>query len=468
MAGTGREERQLTMQTDAPFEWLTNFRSLRHLVLPSRVAYGNSSSEESNDDDHHHHNCHDVEQLSLNALHVGCGTSAVGESLACLRETTKDGIGTYRYGCVINVDNDIVALNRMQRRWEDRRRPIITDEQNPEGELVGQKMEWKCLDFDNDESCRSVMDDVYRRILTQSMHSTTITSDETALFHDEQLGGCFDLVLDKSTLDCLLCAETEIVARFLCEVYRALKIPCNTDHHRLGGIYVLVTFHPAEFIMKLLNNLPGADWTVEYEVIQREIEDIKLVNTVCSIENLVDDKSNNTIQTTSTENVSSSSSAWQSSGTFEPNENYRRTITVFTCRRDSPVKSKKEDEGIMSSLQPSFMLNMEQVRMHIERTCDDWYKATNPMVTSEREANIRKAFVNETVLQLNDDNEEVTIDLKTCYHILFTEAEKEHLDYDHFLEDWDAYCNEKCSDIESIRREGMTVEIALEFLEEMQ
>lgn len=456
------------MQTDAPFEWLTNFRSLRHLVLPSRVAYGNSSSEESNDD--HHHNCHDFEQLSLNALHVGCGTSAVGESLACLREPTKDGIGTYRYGYVINVDNDIVALNKMQRRWEDRRRPIITDEQNQDGELVGQKMEWKCLDFDNDESCRSVMDDVYRRILTQSMHSTTITSDETALFHDEQLGGCFDLVLDKSTLDCLLCSETEIVARLLCEVYRALKIPCNntaSNYHRLGGVYVLVTFHPAEFIMKLLNNLPGADWTVEYEVIQREIEDIKLVNTVCSIENLVDDKSNNTIQTTSTENVSSSSSAWQSSGTFEPNENYRRTITVFTCRRDSPVKGKKEDEG-MSSLQPSFMLNMEQVRMHIERTCDDWYKATNPMVTSEREAKIRKAFVNKTVLQLNDDNEEVIIDLSTCYHILFTEAEKEHLDYDHFLEDWDAYCNEKCSDIESIRREGMTVEIALEFLEEMQ
>lgn len=445
------------MQTDAPFEWLTNFRSLRHIVLPSRVAYGNSSSEESNNN--HHHNGHDVEQLSLNALHVGCGTSAVGESLACLREQTHNGLGAHRYGYVLNVDNDLCALNKMQRRWEDRR--PMSDEQNPEGELVGQ-MEWKCLDFDNDESCRFVMDDVYRRILIQS---TTITSDETACNNDEQLGGCFDLVLDKSTLDCLLCAETEIAARFLCEVYRALKISCNTvsNHHRLGGVYILVTFHPAEFIMKLLNDLPGTDWTVEYEVIKREIEDIKVVNKVCSIENLNDDKSKNTTQN----KASSSSSAWQSSGTFEPDDNYRRTITVFTCRRDSPVKSKN-DEG-MSSLKPSFMLDMEQVRVHIERTCDDWYQATNPMVTSEREANIRKTFVNKTVLQLNDDDiEEVILDLKTCYHILFTEAEKEHLDYVNFLEDWDAYCHDKNCDIEPMQREGMTVGIALDFLKEMQ
>jgi hypothetical protein len=220
--------------------------------------------------------------------------------------------------------------------------------------------------------------------------------------------------------------------------------------------------------MKLLNDLPGADWTVEYEVIKREIEEIKLVNTVCSIENLEDDKSNNTTQTFTVNKASaSSSSAWQSSGTFEPNENYRRTITVFTCRRDSPVKSKK-DEGMSSLLQPSYMLDMEQVRMHIEQTCDDWYKATNPMVTNERVVNIRTAFVNETVLKLHDDTNEVILDLKTCYHILFTDSEKEHLDYDHFLEDWDAYYNDKYSDNESIRCEGMTVEIALDFLKEMQ
>jgi hypothetical protein len=456
----GRQHPADWMQTDAPFEWLTNFRSLRHLVLPSRVAYGNSSSKKESNTNNGH-----VEQLSLNALHVGCGTSAVGESLACLRESTHDGLGAAnRYGYVLNVDNDICALNMMQRRWEDRQ--LLNDEQNQEGELVG-RMEWKCLDFDNDESCRSVMDDVYRRILTQS---TTTTVDQIAC-NDEQLGGCFDLVLDKSTLDCLLCAETEIVARFFCEVYRALKPSCNTvssNHHRLGGVYILVTFHPAEFIMKLLNDLPGADWTVEYEVIKREIEEIKLVNTVCSIENLEDDKSNNTTQTfTENKASASSSSAWQSSGTFEPNENYRRTITVFTCRRDSPVKSKK-DEGMSSLLQPSYMLDMEQVRMHIEQTCDDWYKATNPMVTNERVVNIRTAFVNETVLKLHDDTNEVILDLKTCYHILFTDSEKEHLDYDHFLEDWDAYYNDKYSDNESIRCEGMTVEIALDFLKEMQ
>ena len=54
-------------------------------------------------------------------------------------------------------------------------------------------------------------------------------------------GGCFDLVLDKSTLDCLLCAETSVVAQFLCEVYRALRIPtsdfseCNSSGRNIAS-----------------------------------------------------------------------------------------------------------------------------------------------------------------------------------------------------------------------------------------
>ena len=112
---------------DAPFEWLTNFRSLRHLLLPSRVAFGrtppppslsssSSSSpsqnnrdddarpEESNDDDDDDRSrCPESSSSassssptrrssvssSLNALHVGCGTSTAGESLLRLREERR-------------------------------------------------------------------------------------------------------------------------------------------------------------------------------------------------------------------------------------------------------------------------------------------------------------------------------------------------------------------------------------------
>jgi hypothetical protein len=462
--------------TEAPFEWLTNFRSLRHLVLPSRVAFGHSSSSSSPSKNHDDAKSFERRpttelQLSLNALHVGCGTSAVGESLLCLRERMSSR-GVLRYGNVINVDNDMRALEKMQRRWEGRQTYRENDctgasasDRNDGG--MG-NMEWKCLDFNSDESCMSAMEGVYRRL----MRHTAATCDEP--------GGCFDLVLDKSTLDCLLCAETTVVARFLCQVYRALRVPPPppsnssrdigaSSEYSWGGVYVLVSFHPAEFVENLLKRLPGADWHVEHEVIQREVEDITLENGVRAVDE-VDHHSNNSTEKVTT---SPSSSAW-SSGTFQPDENYRRTVNVFTCRRCCAQSTKDE-----ASLLPAYILDREQVRMHIERTCDEWYQATNPMVTSEREEQLRVAFSCATASKMNmtDDvrggdyaelsRADVTLDLKTCYDIIFTEAEKEHLAYEHFLEDWCAYCCRGEGD-DSIHQNGMTVAIALDFLKEMQ
>ena len=281
---------------DAPFEWLTNFRSLRHLVLPSRVAFGrppssrpsrnlNGARPESND-------YYDRRPDPLNALHVGCGTSAAGESLLRLRERAggRRGGALLRYGNVVNVDNDARALDGMRRRWEGRRRTedrtgaSSGGEEDDDDAGMGE-MEWVCLDFGSDESCRSAMDGVYRRLARR----VTVTGAT----RDELPGGCFDLVLDKSTLDCLLCAETTVVARFLCEVYRALGVPTcppplNSDRDvggassecTRGGVYVLVSFHPAEFVEKLLKRLPGANWHVEHEIVRREVEDLTLENGV--------------------------------------------------------------------------------------------------------------------------------------------------------------------------------------------
>jgi hypothetical protein len=255
-------------------------------------------------------------------------------------------------------------------------------------------------------------------------------------------------------------------------------------------VYVLVSFHPAEFVEKLLKRLPGADWHVEHEVVRREVEDVTSLenNGLYEVDEVDHHESNDTATSTeekATTSSASSSSAW-SSGTFQPDENYRRTVNVFTCRRCITESTIEEGEG-SSVVLPAYILDLEQVRMHIERTCDEWYQVTNPMVTREREDQLRAAFScaaaasKKMNVACDDDRggddgaellsrgaDDVELDLKTCYDIIFTEAEKEHLVYEHFLEDWCAYCGRWDDGNESIHNEGMTVATALDFLIEMQ
>ncbi|KAL3809594.1 hypothetical protein ACHAXA_005810 [Cyclostephanos tholiformis] len=433
---------------DAPFEWLTNFRSLRHLVLPSRVAFGRDPSSSSSSSSsrrtaslYGHRSTGMTSSLSLNALH-----------------RTGDGV-LLRYENVINVDNDARALDGMRRRWEGMRPHRITegrdgaDDSDMNGGCSGNNnMEWIYLDFNSDEACRLAMDGVYRRLHAAKRGGSTSSCD------GDESGGCFDLVFDKSTLDCLLCAETSVVARFLCEVYRALRVPhnipptsnCNnrdidtsSEFSPRGGVYVLVSFHPAEFVKNLLMRLPGADWHVEHEVIRREVEDVTHMHGEVDV--VVDEVDH------------------------DPSYYNAPTEQVVTATKDSAVL-----------LPASNLLDCEEVRMHIEGTCDEWYQATNPMVTSEREEQLRAAFACVPVSKMNTAGDDrggeydaelscdgVALDLKTCYEIIFTEAEKEHLAYEHFVEDWCAYCRRADRD-GPIYHDGMTVSIALDFLREMQ
>ena len=440
------QNEQIQTASNSPFEWLTNFQSLRHLLLPSSIVFGRPSVGNES-----HERC-----LKLNALHVGCGTSTVAESLMCLQEKT---FGYHlQYGYCLNVDIDQGALDVMQHRWKQRQGQT----QQLDDIIIG-VMDWKYLDFQCEKSCRSALDQVYRD-LTQSSSNTS-----------NDFGGCFDLVLDKSTLDCLLCSETDVVAGFLCEVYRALRAPTSesksdaidldelssesgTTQRWWGGVYVLITFHPVEFIKQLLTYLPGAYWEITSEVIKRKAD---VVNTIDALE--VD-------EVTSKENDSEVdaerclppiSSAW-ASGCFIPDENYRKTITVVTCRRSSNPKHEL--------LHQRYTLDRQLVREHVENTCNKWYQTTNQMVTIEREAKLRldfeRAFSSERKqaesLLIRAD---VTLDLKTCYEILFTEEEKQVLPYDYFIEDWEAYCGNQGDDF---LRHRMSIDTALDFLKEMQ
>jgi hypothetical protein len=442
---------------NTPFEWLTNFASLRHLVLPSRIVFGSSSRlpEETvcNGEElkHTQENLDYPAKIKLNALHVGCGTSTVGEALMCLCErvnvsnnSEKEVQYILKYGHVVNVDIDNTALDSMQKRWEKQQ---VHD--------VG-KMDWRYIDFANEETCRMALDPY------QTMSSCT------------QGGGYFDLVLDKSTFDCLLCSEYEAVVGLLCEVYHSLRIPAaitktsvgiNRDQQsesRWGGVYVLITFHPLEFVRQMLTELPGAEWAVEHEVVRREVEDWTACNERDGFEEIISLYNIATNSITSSgihkldepgvDSIEEGRYAW-STGTFHPDENYRRTINVFTCRRLSFGSSHTSPKH--------YFLDREAVRQHVERCCNEWYKTTIPMVTSEREEEISIAF---STSVMDSQDASATLDLKQCYDVLFTELEKEHLDYDYFLEDWEAYCDKH----HVLHRDSMTLDVALDFLREMQ
>ena len=444
-AGVSRRNDQLPEASSSPFEWLTNFQSLRHLVLPSYIVGDVSSPPPSSIGSASHKHA-----LKLNALHVGCGTSTVGESLLCLRE--KDVYGNQlQYGHVVNVDIDKDALGVMQHRW--RQRELQTQQLD---DITLGVMDWRYLDFKSEESCRLALDPLYRSLL-QSLPNNS----------NNELGGYFDLVLDKSTLDCLLCSETDVVSVFLCEVYRALRIPTSRSEssldadykHSSGGVYVLVTFHPLEFIQQLLAELPGAHLEIEYEVIKRKAD---IVNTIDALE--VDEvvSGKNQSEFDPDTYLPPASSAWIS-GSFSPDENYRKTITVFTCRR---LLNPKQEES-----NQTYTLDRQLVREHIESTCDKWYQTTSPMVTNEREATLRLDFQNAILSPQRAESslkeEEVTLDLKTCYELMFTEEEKQVLPFDYFIEDWEAYC-QNLRIGEDFPRQGMTINTAIDFLKEMQ
>ena len=90
-----------------------------------------------------------------------------------------------------------------------------------------------------------------------------LTLDFTKESLPEHYNNSFDLVLDKSTLDCTLCSDIA-TASLLLEVYRTLKED--------GGVYIVVSFHELDLLLPLLRDLPGALWDVECTTMERQVE----------------------------------------------------------------------------------------------------------------------------------------------------------------------------------------------------
>jgi hypothetical protein len=74
-------------------------------------------------------------------------------------------------------------------------------------------------------------------------------------------------------------------------------------------------------------------------------------------------------------------------------------------------------------------------------------------MTRKRKNELYQAFETESTL----------LDLDTSYSVLFTDAEKEHLTFELFLEDWSAFVEAK-----GVPSDFLSFATALAFLEEMQ
>ena len=220
----------------------------------------------------------------------------------------------------------------------------------------------------------------------------------------------------------------------------------------------MISFHPYDFVHSLLD-LPGAEWTVDYRVVKRQVEDISEEEVGRSKEFLYTGGSSVSV---GSEDLPSYSSAWSESGVFQPDENYRKTVGVFTCRRRRLSNSNGHDA------EPDYILDWDAVREHIIATCDHHYRATSPLVTIAREEQIRNAFTMELRRQRGVlwDGRNPTLNLKDGYEIIFTPDEKTHYTFDCFLDDWRSYCDSKAGLNKDTN--SFSVVTALDFLHEMQ
>ncbi|CAE7842713.1 EEF1AKNMT [Symbiodinium necroappetens] len=93
------------------------------------------------------------------------------------------------------------------------------------------------LSIDNDEAVIRHMKARHR-----DLKGLTFVLEDLTVYSEVVVDGTADLVVDKSTLDCLLCSDA--AAGLICCVYRML---------RTGGFYVVISFHDTDFLVSLLS-----------------------------------------------------------------------------------------------------------------------------------------------------------------------------------------------------------------------
>ena len=387
-----------------PFEWLTSSTSLKPHILKGLRDINQQQQQESQSKDYSGNNdmtC-DANNYATNynnkVLHIGCGSSVLGEHLL------EDN--DYNVSYVLNIDYDQDILDRMEQRW-NKKKQMATTSTIQNKELVFQQCE-----------------------LTD--RTTKIIAADNS----------FDLIIDKSTLDCLLCSPTESVTAFLTEVYRLMNATT--------GVYICITFHSIQFMIPILQDLPGAEWDVTYEIIPRQSENLNdyvSTNTVPII----------TTTTTTTTTTTNTVTPVVSSIDGPDLDDKFKTFKVITCRR----RRRHPHDAVTEHL------DWDDVCDHVQRTSNEWFQQEHPFLTDERVEEIHTIFQNSTELSLRE-----------VYDQCFTINEKEHYFYeDDFLSDWETFYNEKLvrNTKDNSNSEGddrystyMNAETFILFLKEMQ
>jgi ubiquinone/menaquinone biosynthesis C-methylase UbiE len=374
-----------TRSTIRPFEWLTSPESLGDLIEKHVPKNDNKS---------------------LSALHVGCGSSTVGEFLV-------EKLGFDR---VVNIDRDDDVMRQMKSRWRN-------------------------IAAANGEESTSSKNDNNNKEKTMEF----VTIDFTKQNLPEQYDNMFDLIVDKSTLDCTLCSDTA-TASLLIEVYRTLK--------KNGGTYIVISFHEPGLLLPLLQDLPGARWTIEHTTMERQVERIApaVANHTAANNN------NNKIQQ-------------QEEPLPVHNQKPLNVLIARCCNVDDDPKDA--DKHIQ--------LNFEDVCQHVHEVNDRWFQEQHPLLTEERFNDLRTAFgvqqqeQQEQQQSDNDDDNDVdegissnVLSLEEAFLVLFTPAEREHLTYEHFLEDWEAFIINDAATNSEIPTASITYQVAVRFLQQTQ
>jgi hypothetical protein len=289
------------------------------------------------------------------------------------------------------------------------------------GEFLVEELSYeRVLDVDKDEETLQGMKqrwcDKCAKTGMDSSRLQHVIVDFTTSTIESAEDASFSLVLDKSTLDCTLCSD-HATAALLVEVYRCLAV---------GGFYVLISFHEKDMLLPLLRDLPGAEWEITCQTMARQVEKLEGLG--------------------STDNMSTNSFIANANSHLHP------PLNVLLARK---VGRQGEHHG----------LSVDDVREHVHRVNDVWFQQTHPLVTRPRQQALQASFLE-------------PLPLEQAYQHLFTEAEREHLTYDLFLEDWEVFVKQwggrqeehRCGIENSYtgKTPKISYEMALEFLTEMQ
>ena len=392
-----------------PFEWLTSPESIGGFVREYVLADANESNGNSSETD-------GARCLQPTAMHIGCGSSTVGEYL--VRE-----LGFKK---VVNVDRDRETLEGMSQRWFDMTNKTKGDDEKDESYETKEPL-----------------------VFTSGASTNTSENDNAMEFWcldytSQNLPGhysdSFDLVVDKSTLDCTLCSDCSATAAFLSEIYRTLAAN--------NGIYLVISFHELDLILPLLRDLPGANWKVLHTTMERQVE---CLNTSSDGSIILTPKSlQKNILAVDCDNDGE-------------NMVSRKPLNVLIARKFPVCETEIGENNSPLTSSPSMELVFDDVVKHVQEVNDRWFRDEQPLLTNQRIEDLKAAF--------SGDDEKPHfkhMDLEEAYLAIFTDAEREHLTYEHFLEDWDAFCQEEEQQLEGQKTAIMTYDIALSFLKANQ